>query len=239
MKIIATLPTYNERQNLETLIDAVLQAHPRIELLVIDDNSPDGTHELVRGRAASDARVHLLHRTEDKGRGTAGVAGFLEALRLGADYIVEMDADWSHHPRFIAPMVERAEAGADVVVGSRLAPGGGEVGRSPARKWITLLANGYIRTLLRLPVRDCTSGFRVFRRWVLERIDWSRVESRGPALVQEVLVAARALGARVEEHPILFEERKAGASSLTSRILVAGLMAQWRLRFRPAPVRTL
>lgn len=238
MKIIATLPTYNERTNLETLIDAVLATHPQIEVLVIDDNSPDGTWQLVSERAASDPRIHLLHRTNEKGRGSAGVAGFREALRLGADYVVEMDADWSHHPRHIAAMIDEAQSGADVVVGSRLVPGGGERGRSAVRRWITFLANAYIRTLLRLPLRDCTSGFRVFRRRVIEGIDWARVESKGPALVQEVLVACKALGAVMKEHPILFEERKAGASTLTSRILVVGLLAQWRLRFRPAPVRS-
>jgi dolichol-phosphate mannosyltransferase len=128
---------------------------------------------------------------------------------------------------------------ADVVIGSRLVKGGGETGRNAVRTLITLLANTYIKAILGLPVRDCTSGYRVFRRRVLERIDWDRMRSTGPAIVQEVLVAARAMGARFTEVPILFEERRAGSSTFNSQIMLAGLAAQWRLRFSQAPVRTL
>lgn len=237
MKIVATLPTYNERLNIEALIDATLAATPGMEVLVIDDNSPDGTWQVVAERAERDPRVHLLHRTTDRGRGTAGVAGFRRALDMGAELVVEMDADWSHHPRFLPGMVEAA-GNADVVIGSRLTPGGGETGRSGIRKLITWAANMYIRIILGLPARDCTSGYRVFRRSVLERIDWDRVQARGPAIVQEVLLACHRAGARIAEYPILFEERRAGSSTFNTRILLAGLAAQWRLRFRPAPVRT-
>ncbi|CAN5169114.1 polyprenol monophosphomannose synthase [soil metagenome] len=238
MKIVATLPTFNESANIIPLIKALLKVSRVMEVLVIDDNSPDGTWKLVRSMAEENPRVHLLHRTTERGRGTAGVAGFRKALEMGADLIVEMDADWSHNPRFIRPMLV-ASRRADVVIGSRLVPGGGETGRHGIRTLITHLANSYIRLILGLPVRDCTSGFRVFRRCVLERIDWNRVESRGPAIVQEVLMAAKAMGARFKELPILFEERRAGKSSFTTKILLAGLAAQFRLRLRPAPVRTL
>jgi len=238
MKIVATLPTYNERGNIESLIAALLATSRELEVLVIDDDSPDGTWEAVEQIAKEDTRVHLLHRKGERGRGTAGVAGFRRALELGAELVVEMDADWSHHPRFIEPMIAAA-SDADVVIGSRLIHGGGESGRNPLRTYITLMANAYIRFMLSLPVRDCTSGYRVFHRWVLERIDWDRVEARGPAIVQEVLVASKAAGARIAEVPILFEERRAGSSSLNIRILLAGLAAQFRLRNRPAPVRTL
>lgn len=237
MKTVATLPTYNESGNIESLIAALLAVSTDLEVLVIDDDSPDRTWEVVGRIAAGNPRVHLLHRRGERGRGTAGVAGFRKALELGADLIVEMDADWSHHPRHIPGMISAA-ADADVVVGSRLVAGGGESGRSPWRTVVTRLANAYIRAMLSLKVRDCTSGFRLFRRHVLERIDWDRVEARGPAIVQEVLLASAAQGARITEVPILFEERRAGKSSLNTRILVAGLAAQWRLRFRPAPVRT-
>jgi dolichol-phosphate mannosyltransferase len=128
---------------------------------------------------------------------------------------------------------------ADVVIGSRLVDGGGETGRSGVRKLITHLANFYIRAILGLHVRDCTSGYRVFRRRILEGIEWSRVRATGPAIVQEVLVASRALGARIIEVPILFEERRAGNSTFNSKIMLAGLLAQVGLRLRPAPVRTL
>jgi dolichol-phosphate mannosyltransferase len=238
MKIVATLPTYNEAQNIPSLIESLLQVSRSLEVLVIDDNSPDGTWQVVAEMARNDSRIHLLHRTTERGRGTAGIAGFRRALELGADLVVEMDADWSHHPRFLRPMLQAARR-ADVVIGSRLVKGGGETGRNAVRTLITLLANTYIKAILGLPVRDCTSGYRVFRRRVLERIDWDRMRSTGPAIVQEVLVAARAMGARFTEVPILFEERRAGSSTFNSQIMLAGLAAQWRLRFSQAPVRTL
>jgi dolichol-phosphate mannosyltransferase len=238
MRIIATLPTFNEAKNVLTLVDELLAVSRKLEVLVIDDNSPDGTWKLVAERAQKDERVHLLHRTTERGRGSAGVAGFGKALEMGADLVVEMDADWSHHPRHLRDMIE-ATRRADVVVGSRLVRGGGETGRSPLRRLITHAANLYIRVLLRLPIRDCTSGYRVFRRHVLEGIDWQRVESKGPAIVQEVLVAARAMGARIVEVPIMFEERRAGTSTFNSKIMLAGLAAQWRLLLRQPPVRIL
>jgi dolichol-phosphate mannosyltransferase len=175
------------------------------------------------------------------------VAGFVEALRLGADLIVEMDADWSHHPRFIPALVGAAQAaggadaatgswmtgaGADVVVGSRMVAGGGEVGRTALRKWITLGASLYIRTVLGLPVRDCTSGFRVFRRGTVEAIDMARLDSNGPAIVQEILMACKAQGCRFAEVPILFEPRRTGQSTFSTRIMLAGFWAVLRFRFR-------
>ena len=238
MRIIATLPTYNEAENVIPLIRALLRVSRFMEVLVIDDNSPDGTWKLVETEAGSNPRVHLLHRTTERGRGSAGVAGFKMALELGADLVVEMDADWSHDPRYLRPMLRAARRG-DVVIGSRLVRGGGETGRSGVRTLITTMANLYIRAALGLRVKDCTSGYRVFRRWVLEGIDWDRVKSRGPAIVQEVLVAARALNARMVEVPIMFKERRAGNSTFNTQIMLAGLAAQLRLRFQPAPVRTL
>lgn len=237
MKVVVTLPTYNERLNIESLLDALLQATADLQVLVIDDNSPDGTWQYVASRAESDPKVQLLHRTTQRGRGTAGIAGFQRALELGADAVVEMDADWSHHPRFLPGMIE-AIAEADLVIGSRLVPGGGEQGRGSFRRITTNLANRYIRLLLGLPYLDCTSGYRVYRRWVLESIAWEKVEATGPALLQEVLLTAHKLGAKIVEIPILFEERRAGHSTLTAKILAAGLLAPWRLRARPAPVRT-
>lgn len=238
MKIIATLPTYNESANIASLIEALLKTSRRMEVLVIDDNSPDGTWKIVAEMAKINPRIHLLHRTTERGRGTAGIAGFKKALELGGDLIVEMDADWSHHPRFVRSLLEAARR-ADVVIGSRLVSGGGEKGRHGLRTLITHLANVYIRLMLRLPVRDCTSGYRVFQRWVLANIDWGKVRATGPAIVQEVLLAAHALDARITEVPILFEDRRAGTSTFNSKILLAGLVAQLRLRFTPAPVTSL
>lgn len=238
MRIIVVLPTYNESENIPTLVDELLRLSRHLEVLVVDDDSPDGTWRIVEQWASRDPRVHLLRRTTERGRGSAGVAGFRKALDLGADLIVEMDADWSHHPRFLRRMLPAARR-ADVVVGSRLVPGGGEQGRSPVRTLITLMANLYLRVLLGVPVRDCTSGYRVFRRRVLARVDWERVRATGPAIVQEMLVATQAAGARFAEVPILFEERRAGRSTFNSKILLAGLAAPWALLFRRPPVRVL
>jgi dolichol-phosphate mannosyltransferase len=231
MKIMAMLPTYNEAENIQPLIRELLALRDDMEVVVVDDNSPDGTWQLVKEMAATNPRVHLVHRTNEKGRGSAGIAGFLYAVNAGADYIIEMDADFSHHPRFVPALLKAAET-SDVVIGSRLVPGGKEVGRGLLRPLITIMANWYIRTALRLPVRDCTSGFRVFRRSVLEQIGLERMTSNGPAIVQEILVACRAKGFSFVEVPIVFEERRAGTSTFTLRIMLDGLWSVLKFRFR-------
>ena len=232
MKIIAMLPTYNEAENISSLIDDLLTVRHDMEVLVVDDNSPDGTWRIVQDKIRQHpGRVHLVHRKDEKGRGSAGVAGFRKAVELKADLVIEMDADYSHHPRFVARLVDAA-ADADVVVGSRLVKGGGEAGRALARRCITVCANLYIRLMLGLPVRDATSGFRVFRRKVLETIGLERMESNGPAIVQEVLLACHRKGFRIVEVPILFEERRAGSSTFTARIMIAGILSVVKLRCR-------
>lgn len=237
-----TLPTYNESGNIESLIRALLELRPDLGVVVIDDHSPDGTWKIVEGLEKELApRVVLIHRTNEKGRGSAGVAGFRKAVELGARFVVEMDADWSHHPRFIAPMLAAAmdSSGApraDIVVGSRLVSGGGETGRSFVRTLITYAANFYIKIVLGLPIRDCTTGYRIFSRRMLERVDWPRVDSNGPAIVQEMLICCRALGGRMVEVPILFEPRRAGQSTFNARIALQGLTRVIKFRLRPAPI---
>lgn len=232
-RAVAMLPTYNEADNVGELIEAILNLGPGYEVLVVDDDSPDGTWRVVEQWAErAPERVHLVRRVDEKGRGSAGVRGFREALARGADYVIEMDADWSHHPRFIPALMQAARGGAELVVGSRLVAEGGERGRAPLRRAITLAANAYIRMVLGLPLRDCTSGFRVFRRGLLERMDLEGLDSQGPAIVQEMLMQAKARGARFAELPILFEERRAGQSTFNLRIMLAGLAAVLRFRFR-------
>ncbi|HPB30324.1 MAG TPA: polyprenol monophosphomannose synthase [Candidatus Sumerlaeota bacterium] len=230
--IMVTLPTYNEAQNIGDLMDDILALRPDLQIVVIDDDSPDGTHNIVRERAAQNSRLHLIHRRGRRGRGSAGIEGFQYAVKSGADLIVEMDADYSHHPRFIPAMIRRAEEGADVVIGSRLVRGGGETGRSFLRTLITHAANFYIRLVLGLSVRDCTSGFRVFRRRALEAISLDTLQSNGPAIVQEVLLRCRRKGFRIVEEPILFEERRAGTSTFNTRIMLAGLWSVLKFRFK-------
>ncbi|MBX7247397.1 MAG: polyprenol monophosphomannose synthase [Candidatus Sumerlaeaceae bacterium] len=233
MKIVATLPTYNESENIGPLIEELLALGTEYEVLVIDDNSPDGTWKIVGDLAAREPRVHLLHRVNEKGRGTAGLAGFRWARDHGADVVVEMDADFSHNPRFIPSLVEPIRScEADLVVGSRLIHGGGEQGRAFTRTLITYGANFYIQVLLGLPIRDCTSGFRVFSRRALEAIPWEKMTARGPEIVQEVLHEARRAGLKFAERPILFEERRAGQSTFNAKIMVRSLIYMPKLRFR-------
>lgn len=228
--VMAMLPTYNEAANVRQLIEALLDTTEGMEVVVVDDNSPDGTWRITGEIAERDPRVHLVHRKGVRGRGSAGVAGLRYAVEAGAELVVEMDADWSHHPRHIPAMLEAART-ADVVIGSRFVAGGSESGRSSIRRSITGLANTYIRVVLGLRIRDCTSGFRVFRRQALEQIDLSRMRSNGPAIVQEILMACKRAGCRFAEVPIRFERRRAGQSTLTLKILLTSLVSVLRFRF--------
>jgi dolichol-phosphate mannosyltransferase len=232
-RIFAMLPTYNESENIGPLLDAILALSPEMEALVVDDNSPDGTWKIVGERAKADPRVHLLHRMRDKGRGLAGIAGFQEALRLGADAVVEMDADWSHDPKWIPSMIEAWRKGGDVVVASRLVPGGGESGRPASRGVITACANFYIRTMLGMPHHDQTGGFRLFSRQCLAALPWAAMHASGPEVVQETALAAHARGFKIVEVPFIFTERRFGQSTFNRRIMIHSLMAMARLRWRP------
>ena len=227
---MAMLPTYNEAGNIRSLIEVLLNTADGIEVVVVDDDSPDETWRIAAEMAERDRRVHLVHRTGVRGRGSAGVAGLRYAAEAGAQLIVEMDADWSHHPRHISAMMEAAKT-ADIVIGSRLIASGGESGRSRWRRLVTRLANAYIRRVLGLSIRDCTSGFRVFRREALERIDLAGMCSNGPAIVQEILMACKRAGCRFAEVPIHFEPRRAGKSSLTMKTLAISLLSVLRFRF--------
>jgi dolichol-phosphate mannosyltransferase len=233
MRIVVTLPTYNEAENIGPLIEELLALGDEFEVLVIDDDSPDRTWEIVWRLSKTEPRVHLIRRIGERGRGTAGLVGFKWARDEGADAVVEMDADFSHQPRFIPALLEPIRRGeANIVIGSRLVPGGGETGRSPIRTVITLLANAYIRLILGLPIRDCTSGFRVFDRQALERLPWEKMRCRGPEIVQEVLHEARKAGLKMVERPIIFEERRAGQSTFNVKIMLISLLYMIRLRFQ-------
>lgn len=233
MRIAAMIPTWNEAENIGPLLDAVLGLGAEYGAIVVDDNSPDGTWRIVQQRASSDPRVTLIHRTTERGRGTAGIAGLKAARDAGFDAAVEMDADFSHNPALIPMLTDPVRSGdADIVIGSRLVPGGGEVGRPPLRRLITQAANGYIRILLRLPVRDCTSGFRVFSSRALQSIPWEQLTATGPEVVQEILWHARRAGLRMAERPILFEERRAGQSTFNARIMRRSLLFVARLALR-------
>lgn len=233
VRIFCTIPTYDEVQNVLPLIDALLALGPEYGVIVIDDDSPDGTWKLVAERAEFEPRVALLHRTEDPGRGRSGRDGFLLALERGAEVVIEMDADFSHPPEFIPRLVARLE-GPDapgLVLGSRHVAGGTDEERGAFRQLVTWAANGYIRIVLGLRVRDCNSGFRCWKRETLEAIDVGAAFSRGPAIVQELLYKTARKGIGIAEEPIEFRERVAGESTLDLRRLIAGYCTVLELRW--------
>jgi dolichol-phosphate mannosyltransferase len=230
VKIVVTVPTYNEIENVEGLVTEILAQDGRIEVLVADDDSPDGTAAAVAAMSEKDARVHLLLRTTDRGRGRAGRDAYAWALQRGADMAFEMDADWSHHPRYLPAMIA-ALSTHDVVLGSRQVPGGADIGRSAARRWLTRMSNLYVRLMLGLPVRDCNSGYRGFRREALEEIDAGNAFSPGPAIVHELLYKARVKRLSITEVPIEFREREQGTSTLTFGTLLRSYVTILRLRW--------
>jgi len=231
--VVCTLPTFNEAENVVRLARELLALGPRYRVLVIDDDSPDGTWRLVAQESRVEPRLHLLHRTRERGRGSAGRDGFVRALELGAEVVVEMDADFSHQPASVPLLVERLCSSPELglVLGSRAVPGGHDAERSVFRRWLTSAANAYIRLLLGIAVRDCNSGFRCWRRASLERIRVAETFSPGPAIVQELLYKAARAGIGIAELPIVFKNRAAGDSTLTLRALLAGYTAVLKLRW--------
>jgi len=224
--LVALLPTYNEAGNIEALIREILalDVPADVQALVADDDSPDGTGRLVQAMAGADPRVHALIRTKRRGRGAAGIDGFKAALALGADYVVEMDADFSHQPRFIPALLAAAMGGADAAIGSRFAPGGSDSDRSLVRRAITWFVRHFIRRRFRTAVRDVSSGFRLFRRGILERVDLDDLISVGPSIVLEILYKMERLHARIVEVPIEFVDRRAGATKLNALTLFETLL---------------
>jgi len=220
------LPTYNEAENLEPLVAAALENLPdSARVLVVDDNSPDGTGQLADSLAAAEPRIEVLHRAQKEGLGPAYVAGFRQALAAGASRILEMDSDFSHDPADLGRLLAATEK-ADVAIGSRYVPGGGVENWSALRQGISRGGSAYARLVLGLPIRDLTGGFKCFRREVLEAIDLDAISARGYAFQVEMTYRAVQLGFRVAEVPITFRERRAGASKMSRSIV---LEAAWRV----------
>lgn len=233
-EIVCTLPTYNEAGNIVALAREILALDPRYHVLVIDDASPDGTAKLVEELARTEPRAHLLLRTSDRGRGRSGRDGFVRALAMGARIVVEMDADFSHQPRYIPGLIEALERDPrkpGLVLGSRAVSGGSDADRGLFRRALTKAANLYIRILLGVPVRDCNSGFRCWARATLERIDVARTFSPGPAIVQELLFKTARARIPIAELPIEFANRLHGESTLTFRLLLQGYTTVLKLRW--------
>jgi len=224
--------TYNERENLAALVAAILR-HPGYRVIVVDDNSPDGTGKIADALAAeSPGLVQVIHRTGPRGLGRSLVDGMKRALADGADLIFEMDADWSHNPDYLPALAAAAED-ADLVIGSRYLNGVSVVNWPLHRIMLSSLANRYIRFVTNLSARDCTSGYRCWRRDGLARVPLDNVISDGYAFLVETLYLARAKGCRVSEVPIIFVERRQGSSKISSSVLMESIVVPWRLRLRP------
>jgi dolichol-phosphate mannosyltransferase len=232
-KSLVVLPTYNERENIESILGAILSQSTDFEVLVVDDNSPDGTGQIVDQLASREPRVHALHRSEKQGLGTAYIQGFLWALAREYAYIFEMDADFSHDPadlvRLRAPLIAGE---ADASVGSRWVPGGGTRNWSFLRTFISRGGSLYSRLILGIPVQDLTSGFKCFSRGVLEHLDLNSVHSNGYAFQVEMNWRCFRRGFRVREVPIVFVDRRVGKSKMGSHIVTEAMLVVLRLRFQ-------
>jgi dolichol-phosphate mannosyltransferase len=237
---VICLPTYDERENLGPVVEGIHAVTPDVDVLVIDDDSPDGTGDVADAIAARDPRVHVLHRARKEGLGKAYLAGFAWALERGYRLVLEMDADLSHDPRHLPALLAAARE-ADLVLGSRYVPGGGTVNWGLGRKIISRGGSMYARAILGVRVRDLTGGFKCFRREVLEAIDLSSVECSGYAFQIELTFRALRRGFRVAEVPIVFADRRVGQSKMSRRIVFEAMRKVWAMRFsrfaRDAPGR--
>jgi len=227
---LVCIPTFNERDNVEAIARAALDADSRVDVLVIDDNSPDGTGRIADRLAANEPRAHVLHRPNKEGLGRAYLDGFRWALERGYEFILEMDADFSHDPKYLPRFLDQAKAGVDLVLGSRYVAGGGTVNWGRMRKLVSQGGSLYARTVLGLHLRDLTGGFKCFRRRVLESIDLASVHSTGYAFQIELTYRAIKKGFKVLEVPIVFEDRRVGQSKMSWRIALEALAMVWKLR---------
>lgn len=229
---LITVATYNEIENLPTLVAALFEVSPQTDILVIDDNSPDGTGRWCDEQAALDPRIHCLHRAGKLGLGTATIAAMRYAIEHDYRFMLNMDADFSHHPRYVPDLlagIRREENPVDVMIGSRYVPGGGTTGWPLKRKLMSRMVNLYARLLLGLRSRDCSGAFRAYRVEVLKRLDFATIISRGYSFQEEILWRLKRVGARFDETPIIFADRTRGLSKIDSREAYAALRILFRL----------
>ena len=236
MRVLTIIPTYNEIESLPGTLQRLRAAVPDSDVLVADDNSPDGTGAYADEVAAKDPAVHVLHRKGKEGLGAAYIAGFRWGLERGYDVLVEMDADGSHKPEQLPLLLEAAEAGADLVIGSRWVQGGSVVNWPLHRKLLSRAGSTYSRFMLGIPTRDITAGYRAFRRTTLEKLDLNAVESVGYGFQVDMTFRVARMGLKIVEVPITFVERELGASKMSGNIVVEaivnvtkwGLSARWK-----------
>jgi dolichol-phosphate mannosyltransferase len=229
MKTLIIVPTYNELDNLRPLLKEIFTSAPETDVLIVDDNSPDGTGKLADEISSENPQVHVMHRAGKLGLGTAYIAGFKYAIEHGYDAAFEMDADFSHNPRYLPDFLKAIE-NADLVIGSRYISGGGTPNWSLLRRFISGGGNIFARFMLGIPVHDCTAGYRCYRREVLESIDLDYIESQGYAFQVELAYRVYKKGFRIVEIPIIFLDRRVGKSKMSRKIFVEGFT--WVLRTR-------
>jgi dolichol-phosphate mannosyltransferase len=229
MKALVITPTFNEKENIERLVNAVMQLDSSIELLIIDDNSPDGTAAIVEGLMQSEPRLHIIKRAGKMGLGSAYVTGFKYALQNGYDFILEMDADFSHNPNDIPRLLEAAKDN-DLVIGSRYCNGINIINWPIERLLISYFASKYVRIITGMPIKDPTGGFKCFRRQVLEKIDLDNIHSEGYSFQIEINYKAWMKGFKLKEISIVFTERVDGHSKMSKHIVYEAAWMVWKLR---------
>jgi dolichol-phosphate mannosyltransferase len=234
MKTLIIIPTYNERDNLRPLLREIFRYAPETDVLIVDDRSPDGTGELADELARENPHIRVIHRSGKLGLGTAYITGFKYALEHGYDAAFEMDADFSHDPRYLPDFLRLIED-ADVVIGSRYVQGGATPNWPLLRRLISGGGNIFARLVLGLPIHDCTAGYRCYRREVLESIDLDSIRSRGYAFQVELVYRVWRQGYTIVETPIIFEDRRVGQSKMSKAIFLEGFLFVLRTRFGKQP----
>lgn len=230
-RALIIFPTYNEKDNIEKIVHAVLPLDPRINVLIVDDNSPDGTGDIADKLAASEEKVNVLHRKGKEGLGKAYIAGFKWAIENKYDFIFEMDADFSHGPEYIKDFLKEIQRN-DLVIGSRYISGVNVINWPMSRLLLSYFANVYTRIITGLPVRDATGGFKCFRREVLEAINLDKVKSSGYSFQIEMSMRAWKKGYKIKEIPIIFVDRIAGSSKMSKKIMREAIWMVWMLRIK-------
>lgn len=229
MKTLIIIPTYNENKNIQPLVNEILAIESRIEILVVDDNSPDGTGEIAQKLSEQFQRVHVLHRTKKMGLGSAYIAGFKYALSKDYDLIFEMDADFSHDPKYLPDFLEKIQE-YDVVIGSRYVKGVNVVNWPMHRLLLSYCANIYARAVTGLPIKDATGGYKCFRRKVLEALDLDNLSAKGYGFQIEITFKCWRKGFSLSEIPIIFVERSAGKTKMSRAIILEAIWVVWKLR---------
>ncbi|MBN22011.1 MAG: dolichyl-phosphate beta-D-mannosyltransferase [Bdellovibrionaceae bacterium] len=237
MRSLVIIPTYNEAENIKPIVTEILSLTPEdLHILIADDRSPDGTGALADQLSAQNSRVHVLHREKKEGLGRAYIAGFRWGLSKGYDVLIEMDADFSHNPKYLKDMLEALKTH-DVAIGSRYVPGGGTVHWGLGRKILSRGGSFYARMILGAPIRDFTGGFNGWHREVLESLGLESLESDGYSFQIELKFRAFRLGFRIKEFPIIFEDRQVGQSKMNKKIVIEALMKIWRFRMGASQIQ--